>query len=196
MNKLSKAGFVMANFAMAYLVYLLLAHNLPLNLATWMLWLTIDFTVILSLRRAKQPIELMMAFLAWTGIIVLISTYNYGVGKATFTFGYPEMLAVVAVIIALVVWKYATAIITRFKLKQNADAIGVIMTTLAMVIAGIPTWINTYYDPTTASVLFWSLGGGGCFLTWLGSARGERFMPLSGWLSNGVIVILALRQFA
>ena len=168
---------------MTYLVYLLVAVKAPLNLATWVLWLTIDGLLITSLIRAKKPYEIMIPFAAGTAIITAIAVYNFLAGSSSFLWGYAETVTVLVVIISLVVW------------KMKGDGVGAVMTTLAMVIAGIPTWVDAYQDPTTQSVLFWSLSAASCALSYFGSPKGGRFMPGSGALSNGLIIVLALRQY-
>ncbi len=185
MNALLKAGSRLAMFAMGYLIWLLLATSAPLNLATWALWLTIDFAVMLSLHRVKKPYELMAVFTVGTAVIVLISAYNLMAGKTPFVWGNAETFTVVAVVIALIIWKFTN------------DTVGVIVTTLSMVVAGVPTWIDAYRAPELQSVLFWTLSGSACYLTYLGTPKFfvARFMPLSGIFANGLILALSLRQY-
>ncbi len=184
MNRLSKAGFGLALVAMMYLIWLLLVAKAPVNLATWVLWFILDLALLLSLIKAKQPYEIMVAYTIGTAIISGIAMYNFITGLTPFAWGGAETVTIVAVVVALIVWKF------------TSHNVGVIMMTLAMIVAGIPTWINAYHDPAGQSVLFWSASATACTLTYFGSPKGRRFMPGGGALSNALIVLLALRQFA
>lgn len=185
MNNLSKAGFALAISSMIYLTGLLLSANAPLNLASWVLWFTIDFALMASLAKAGKPYALMVAFTLGTAVITAIATYNFMTGKTSFTWGTAEWMTVATVGVALIAWKVT-----------NND-VGVIVTTLAMVVAGIPTWVDAYHAPQEQSILFWSMSGGACLLTYFGSPKTflARFMPASGVGANGIILLLSLRQF-
>jgi|GEM_PF-7131176 len=157
----------------------------PINLATWFLWFAIDFAVIASLKKAKRPFELMVVFTVGTGIIALIGTVNYLLGRAVFEWGIAETLVVFAVIVALIIW------------WNTSDNIGVLATSSAMVIAGIPTWINAYDKPWEQSVVFWTMSGLACLFTYVGSPRTlyDRFMPACGVFANSIILSLALTRY-
>jgi len=185
-SKLSKAGFSLAVLAMVYLIGLLLLTSAPLNLATWTLWLIVNTSLAASLYRSEKPYELMAAYTVGTAIIAAIAVYNYTVGTTPLSWGIAETVTVVTVLIALVAWRFTT------------NDVGVIMTTIAMVIAGVPTWIDAYYRPESQSVLFWSVNALACVLSYFGAPPKfvARFMPLCGGLANCLIAVLALRQFA
>lgn len=184
---LSRAGDLLAHVAMAYLTLVAIMTGLPLNPATWALWFIIDFVVILALKKAGKNYSLMLAFIVWTGLILAISLYNLAVGRATFTWGATESLAVASVIGALVIWK-----------ASSGENTGVFATTLALVMAGVPTWFNSYENPHQTDILFWSTSATACVLSFLGSPKtlGDRFMPAAGALSNGVIIALSLTRYA
>jgi hypothetical protein len=185
-NKLSKAGFCLAIAAMSYLTWVLLTKSIPVNLATWALWFTIDFITIASLVRAKKQYALMVAFTTGTAVILMIALSNFLTGKTAFAWTSAETVCVIAVIVALLAWRLF-----------NTASAGVVATSLAMVVAGVPTWINAFSVPESQDVIFWSLGATACMFSYFGSPKGfvDRFMPMSGALSNGVIILLASRQF-
>jgi hypothetical protein len=127
----------------------------------------------------------MLVFTVGTAVIVAISLHNYLLGSATFVWSIKETITVFIVMLALVVWKFTN------------DDTGVITTTFAMVVAGVPVWIDTYHAPATQNILFWSIATGSCMLTYIGSPKKfiARFMPFCGAASNMLIILLACRKF-
>lgn len=191
MNKVllrAGAGFAMAS--MVYLIYMIIVKNIPLNLASFGLWLLIDVAIVVALLRARKVGDkslpwLMIVFTVGTGVIVLLSAYNLSVGKSTSHWGTMETATVVAVVLAMVVW------------YKTSDKWGLIMSTNAMLVATIPTWADALRNPATQDIWFWSLSCIGCFLTAIGSPKTlvDRYMPLAGTASNVLVIILAVRQF-
>ena len=128
MNKVllrAGAGFAMAS--MVYLIYMIIVKNIPLNLASFGLWLLIDIAIVVALLRARKAGDkslpwLMIVFTVGTGVIVLLSTYNLSVGKNTSHWGTMETATVVAVVLAMVVW-YKTSDKWGLIMSTNADAI-------------------------------------------------------------------------
>lgn len=68
-------------------------------------------------------------------IILGFTVLKFLTGDASFEWGPAETVAVVVFVVALIVWKCTT------------DDMGVVMTTLAMVVAEFPIWINAYHQP-------------------------------------------------
>jgi hypothetical protein len=187
MSSLEKGGAFLATLAMAYLIIVLIVNHVPLNPATWMLWFTIDFLLIGALIKAGKPYLMMAVFATGTAAIMLISGYNFATGRTPFVWGNGETATVIAAVVAVIVWK-----------RSSNNNIGVVMTTLAMLIAGVPTWIDAYHKPEEADILFWTMSAVACFMTYLGTPKSfyGSFMPIAGVLSNGVIIGLALTRYA
>lgn len=181
-------GFALAS--MAYLIAVMITKNIPINFASFFLWLVIDVALVVAMFRARKPDDtawpwLMIAYTIGTGIVVLIATVALVRGESSFQWGAKESMTVVAVLVAMIVWYY------------KSDAWGVYMSTNAMLVASIPTYMDAWAKPAEQDVLFWTLSGLGCLLTIFGlpKTRVDRYMPVAGALSNGLIVALGARQF-
>jgi hypothetical protein len=183
-SKLARTGDVMAHVAMLYLTVVVIVTGLPLNPATWALWFTIDLLVIHAQREAKRDFGLMLAFTVWTGVILSVSLYNLATGRSEFRWGIPEWVASMAVICALGYWR---------RHRKN-ETVGVVSTTLALVIAAIPTWVDAAVSPEKVDTLFWCMSASACILGYIGNPKTliDRFLPGMGTLSNGMIIVLAL----
>lgn len=172
--------------AFAYLTAVLSIHSVPLNFASWGLWVVIDTTLLISMVKAgnKRP-WIMIGFTTGATTIALISLIKLLMGKSEFVWGNTETLAAVCVTIALLVWKLTT---------NNG---GVISITLAMYVAMIPTLADGWKQPLGQDPLFWGVCAIGCLLNYIGGEKtiAGRFMPAFGTFFNGLMAVFALRQF-
>jgi hypothetical protein len=186
MNRPQKVGFALAMSAFIYLTCVLLMQNTPLNLSTWVLWTVIDTSLLVSMIKSKnEGVWLMAAFALGASTIAIIALIKFFIGIGELSWHGTETLAAVSVVIALLVWK-------------RTDVYGgVIAVTIAMYIAMIPTLINGWMYPIGQLPLFWGVSSIACLFTYSGSPRSfvERLMPACGAFFNGLMALIALRQF-
>ncbi len=172
--------------AFVYLTTVLLMQNIPLNFATWALWVLIDTSLLVSMVKAgnKRP-WIMIGFATGATTIALIALTKLLMGITAMSWGNPETLAAVAVAIALTIWKFTS---------NNA---GVVSITVAMYVAMIPTLIDGWTKPVGQDPWFWGVCAIACLLTYIGSPKtiAGRFMPALGTFFNGLMAVLAFRQF-
>lgn len=187
---LLRAGVASAIASMVYLIVMLVIKSVPLNLASFGLWLFIDVAIVVAMLRARPEGDhslpwLMIAYTVGTAVIVLLSLHNLSLGKSTFLWGTSETMTVIAVLVAMLVW------------YKTSDKWGLIMSTNAMLVATIPTWADALRDPASQDIVFWMLSCGGCFFTAIASPRTlvGCYMPVVGTLSNLLVIMLAARQF-
>lgn len=172
--------------AFTYLIFNLITHNVPLNLASWSMWAIMDILLLTSMVKAgnKRP-WIMIGFVVGAVTIASITSVKFLIGNSTFVWGQVETLAAVSVIIALLIW------------KMTSNNGGVIAITLAMYIAMIPTWVDGWTKPVGQDPWFWGVCGFSCWLNYLGGEKNiaGRFMPACGTIGNGIMFLFAIRQF-
>jgi hypothetical protein len=185
-NKLPIMGFAITTIAFVYLVIALLVNNVPLNLATWSLWVVIDITLLISIVKAgnKRPWT-MIGFAVGATTIALITFVKFLMGKSQFVWGNPETLAAIAVAVALLTWKLTTA------------KVGLISITGAMYFAMIPTFVDQWSKPQGQDPWVWLLCSVGCILEYIGKPKTiiDGFQPVCSAIFNGVSAVLCFRQF-
>ena len=171
---------------MSYLSCNLLSKGVPLNVATWGLWLIIDIGILVSMWRSgnKRP-YLMMMFTAFTAFILWFAAMNTLNGAFPFTWGWAENLTLLTTGAAYIVW------------LMKSDRAGVIAIVTAMGIAIFPTWHDAWKAPLSVDVLFWTVNGFGCLASFLGSEKviTKYLMPLVGAFTNLAVVLIAIARY-
>jgi hypothetical protein len=190
-NQLPLVGFALIMCAFLYLIVKLTVADVPLNLATWSLWVIIDsLLLVAALAAAKKEGSgkpwIMIGFEIGACTIASIAIFKAFTGSGQFAWGFTENLTVVSAFIAVVVWK----------LTSTANS-GVVSITIAMYVAMIPTWVDQWQDPTGQDPWFWlacSIGAGLEFY-----ARPKKiasaFLPGCAMVANGFAAILCFAQF-
>lgn len=184
-------GFVLIMISFGYLIVKLLIADVPLNLATWGLWVVIDSALLVATYKASKengsglPWS-MIGF--WLGAcsIAAISIIKTLTGNGSFHWGHVETLTVVSVILALVAWK-----------KRGESVAGVIAVTIAMYVAMVPTFVDQWIKPEGQDPWIWLGCTIGCLLDFWGKPKqlATAFQPGAGMIANGFAFILCSQQF-
>jgi hypothetical protein len=183
---LPRIGFAIIMIAFVYLTANLVMHNVPLNLATWSMWVVIDTCLLVSIVSAgnKRPWS-MIGFETGACTITLIALAKLISGNGEWSWGNTESIAAICVLIALAVWKLTSG---------NG---GVISITTAMYIAMYPTFVDQWHNPNGQDPWFWGACSLGCALEFIGKPKtiSQAFFPGCGAVANGLAAILSARQF-
>ncbi len=175
---------------MLYLIQQLHYKHLPIVFVTWLLWVVIDALIVIVTYKVgygkkdfKHPI-LMIMYTVTTFLILLLAIKNIVDGRSKLEWINLHTFITIVVILALVVW------------RKLGDTGGLIATVAAMVIAGIPTQVGAWTNPKDVDILFWSLSGTGCFLSYIAAPKTlfGRLMPGCGAVANLVTVLFALTR--
>jgi len=177
-------GLISAVTLIAFALYLM-AHDVKLNIATWVLWTLLDIILVMTgrealLRQGKN--EWPWLPIGWTtgAAIVTIILLTRGQWQWTWT----ETLTVIVTAIAAGHWR-ATS---------NARA-GIVAATLAMTVAGIPSAMLAWNHPDPSSWWLWAGVSVSCFFTLAGTKEWsieERFLPVASFMFNGLMTALVL----
>ncbi len=185
-DNLPKIGFAIIMAAFVYLATKLMIHNVPLNLATWSMWVVIDTCLLVSIISAgnKRPWS-MLGFEVGACTVALIAIVKLSIGYGQWSWGNTESIAAACTIIALIVWKFTSG---------NG---GVVAITIAMYIAMTPTFVDQWNNPAGQDPWFWAACSLGCILEFIGKPKtiSQAFFPACGALANGLAAILSARQF-
>lgn len=185
-SKLPQVGFAIIMIAFVYLTSQLVLRNVPLNLATWGMWVVIDTCLLYSIVSAgnKRPWS-MIGFETGAVTITTISLIKLLAGNGQWSWGGTETLSAICTIFALIVWK-----------MTNGNG-GVISITAAMYIAMIPTFMDQWQNPTGQDPLFWGACSLGCALEFVGKPKtiATAFFPACGAIANGLAALLSARQY-
>lgn len=185
-NNLPLVGFVIIMVAFVYLVTKLTLQSVPLNLATWTMWVVIDTCLLISIVSAgnKRPWA-MIGFEVGACSIAFITLAKVIFGDGDWAWGNTETISAVCTGTALVLW------------RSTSNKGGVISITAAMYIAMIPTFADQLASPTDQDPIFWGLCSLGCLLEFIGKPKTIEgaFFPGCGAVFNGLAAILSTRQF-
>lgn len=183
---LPRIGFAIIMIAFVYLTANLVMHNVPLNMATWSMWVVIDTCLLVSIVSAgnKRPWSI-IGFETGACTITLIALVKLVMGHGQWSWGTTESIAAVCVVLALIVW------------KLTSGKGGVISITTAMYVAMTPTFVDQWNNPTGQDPWFWGACSLGCALEFIGKPKtiAEAFFPACGTIANGLAAILSARQF-
>lgn len=172
--------------AFVYLTIQLVKHDVPLNLATWSMWVIIDTCLLISMISAgnKRPWS-MIGFETGACTITLIALIKLMMGNGQWSWGNTESVSAICAILALIVW------------KLTSGTGGVISITTAMYVAMIPTFVDQWNNPTGQDPWFWGACSLGCALEFIGKPKtiSQAFFPACGTLGNGLACYLCMRQF-
>jgi len=186
LNKLPKVGFAIIMFAFVYLTVNLVGHDIPLNLATWSMWVIIDTSLLISIVSTgnKRPWS-MIGFESGACVITFIAIVKLALGHGEWVWGGTESLAASCVLIALITW------------KLTSGTVGIIAITAAMYIAMTPTFVTQWQNPIGQDPVFWGACSLGCALEYIGKPKSvsQAFFPACGTIFNGVAMLLSLRQY-
>ena len=184
-------GFGLIMISFVYLLIRLLSADVPLNLATWGLWVIIDSTLLVAtLKAAKEEGSglpwSMIGF--WFGAcsIAAIAITKAFLGYGEFSWGMTETITVICVILALVAWK-----------RIKTPTAGVVSVTIAMYTAMVPTLVDQWIEPNGQDPWIWFGCAAGCGLDFWAKPKklGTAFQPGAGFVANGFAFILCIRQF-
>lgn len=185
-KNLPKVGFAIIMIAFAYLTTVLVTRNIPLNLATWLMWVVIDTALLVSIISAgnKRP-WCMIGFETGACVITAIAVIKLVLGQGQWSWGSTESLAALCVISALIVW------------KQTSGVVGIVSITAAMYVAMIPTFVNQWQNPVGQDPIFWGACSLGCALEFIGKPKSisQAFFPACGTVFNGLAMVLSFRQY-
>lgn len=185
-EQLPHVGFAIIMIAFVYLAVKLLVHSVPLNLATWSMWVCIDTCLFIAMICSgnKRPWSV-IGFLTGAGSITIIAVIKLAMGLGQWSWGGAEGLAAVCVVYALIVW------------KNTSGTCGVISITTAMYVAMIPTFIDQWNNPIGQDPWFWGACSLGCGLEFIGKPKTikDAFFPACGAIANGVATLFSVRQF-
>ncbi len=186
MNNLPRIGFSIIMVAFVYLTANLLWHDVPLNLATWMMWVVIDTCLLISIVSTgnKRPWS-MIGFETGACVITSIAFVKLLMGHGQWSWGGTESFAALCVIAALAVW------------KLTGGNGGVIAITAAMYVAMVPTFVDQWNNPIGQDPWFWGACSLGCVIEFIGKPKtiSQAFFPACGTIGNGLACFLCLRQF-
>lgn len=186
MEKLPKIGFLFIMAGFVYITTQLLIRDVPLNLATWSLWVIIDTLLLISIISAgeKRPWA-MIGFVTGVVVVTSLALIKLTVGDGQWSWGQTESLATICAVIALAVW------------KMTSGNGGVIAITIAMYVAMVPTFVDQWRAPIGQDPWFWTACSIGCALEFIGKPKTipSAFFPAFGAFFNGLAAVLSFRQF-
>lgn len=191
MNNLPRLGFAIIMIAFVYLSIKLLAYDVPLNLATWTMWVVIDTSLLISALAANKKADTkrlpwsIIGFETGAVTITAIAVAKVFYGNGTWSWGDLESFTLFCVLMALFFW------------FLTGSTGGVVSITAAMYIAMVPTFYQMWHNPTGHETCFWGACCLGCMLEYIGKPRTfiDRFFPFCGTIANGLAAILAMRQY-
>jgi len=185
-ESLPKIGFAIIMVVFVYLTVQLVSKSVPLNLATWGMWVIIDTCLLVSNISAgnKRPWSV-IGFVTGAVTITTIALIKLLAGNGQWSWGNTETLSAFCTVLALIAWKVT---------NNNA---GVISITAAMYIAMIPTFVYQWQNPTGQDPLFWGACSLGCALEFIGKPKtiADAFFPGCGTVANGLAMLLSMRQY-
>ncbi len=186
LEALPRIGFAIIMIAFVYFTTNLVMHNVPLNLATWLMWVVIDTCLLVSTISAgnTRPWSL-IGFETGACTITLIALAKLMMGNGRWSWGDTESFSAICVVLALIVW------------RTTSGNGGVISITAAMYVAMIPTFADQWNNPTGQDPWFWGACSLGCALEFIGKPKtiAKAFFPGCGAVANGLAAVLSARQF-
>lgn len=187
----AKAGFWVIMISFSYLVIKLLVADVPLNIATWGLWVVIDtFLLIACLKAAKEEGSgkpwSMIGFEVGACTIAGIAIIKIFIGKGELSWGGTETLTAISTAVALGIWKFS-----------KTPKVQVVSITLAMYVAMVPTFVDQWSNPVGQDPWVWLGCTIGCILDFYSKPKkiATAFQPGMGILANGFAFILCIKQF-
>ena len=165
------------------LAYVLMIHELvktqaSMNIATWVIWTTLDAAAFASAFNAGERIPWMIGvFTIGAGIIAVLSLRN-----GSWHWSWLETACTFAVFISLGLW-FTSPLWT------------LIASSLAMFVGGIPQLVDAYHEPSTQNKRNWILFLVSNMLSLLGAnyaLAGEWFYPVLGMIFNSVMLSILI----
>ena len=188
---LPQVGFAIIMLAFIYLIIKLLVADVPLNLATWSLWVVIDTMLLIAALKASKEAGsgkpwIMIGFEFGACSIAGIAIFKAITGDGQFQWGHAETLTAICTFIAVGIWK----------ITSTAKS-GVVSITVAMYTAMIPTWIDQWNQPEGQDPWVWLFCAIGSGLEFYARPKkiATAFLPGCAMFANGLAAVLCFRQF-
>ncbi len=172
-------GVMSAAVIVAFAVYLL-AHDVPQNVASWVMWTVLDVLVLAGCIAAGNKRPWLPAGFTLGALLVTIIL----LGKGTWHWGFVETISGVGTTVAVICW---------WSLGPKSAIVACLA---AMVIAAVPAMYDAWLDPHPASWWLWGGVAFSCALSCYG-AKGwtieDRLIPCGCFVLNTTMTILVLR---
>lgn len=158
----------------------MLIQDIPQNVVSWILWTIMDILVTGTMFFAgskgswKLPAGFTVGAVFVTSILLFRGSWQWTM---------VETLSAVGVAVSVLVWKTAGA------------KVGVIASTLAMNMAGIPAMWMAFQHPDINTCWYWSVATAACIFSIVGAKSWtieERFFPVNSLVFQAIMAVLAL----
>lgn len=172
-------GIFSAITIIAFAVYLA-TNNVSQNIASWIMWTILDTLILLSSLAAgnKKP-WLAIGFTFGASLVTIII-----LTKGMWHWGTVETISAIGAGIATICW---------LKLGPRS---AIIASTIAMIVAGIPSIHDAWVQPNPVSWWLWGGVAFSCVLSCYGAKSWtieERFLPCTSFFFNATMTFLVLR---
>lgn len=163
----------------AFAVYLLF-EKVPLNIASWVLWVALNGVNWITMARAGSRVFLPAGYTISTALVAVMVVKN-----GVWSWGIVETVALVGAVVAL------------FASFRASKRLGVVLAVSALLVAGIPQLYDNWVSPATASWWTWAITA--CCNAVSAFAAGptleERSYPVVGMATNSLQTVLVVRGF-
>lgn len=173
------AGLVTSATLIAFAI-VLLNNDVPLNLASWIMWTVLNGLLLGSMMQAgNKEAYLAAGYTLGAGSIALML-----IAKGAWHWGLVESISTLGSLLAILVW---------WRVGPRG---AVIAATMTAVIAGIPTVYDAWLSPNPASWWLWTVTtvtGAISIATARSWTIEDRFFPVVSTAFQGLMAILVLR---
>jgi hypothetical protein len=114
------------------------------NVVSWILWTLIQMIIIIAQfsAGASWSVILPIAMTFNTCLVLIICLYGYGYAK----YGYVDLICLVLALAAIAAWRLT-----------NDPVLAIVLSVAADFAAAVPTFVKTYREPFTESILSWAI---------------------------------------
>ena len=183
-ENLQKLGGLISAVALLVFAVILVANDIKLNIASWMLWTCLDVLILKASLDANRKAKngnwpwLPTGWVVGAATVTLILLF-----RGNWQWTYVETLTATVVAIATIVW------------KVSGPKAAVVALTIAMTVAGIPSVNVAWHNHDTSGWWMWASIVLSCLFTLAGTKSWtveERFLPTASMIFNGLMTVLVL----
>lgn len=172
-------GLISTIVVVAFGIYLAV-NDVHQNVVTWIMWTILDVIILLTSLAAgnKQP-WLPAGYTLGSFLVTAII-----ISRGDWQWGIVETISIIGVLVAIIFW------------KKSGPRSAIVVSTLAMTVAGIPAMRDAWLAPDPGSWWLWGGVAFSCILSCYGAKAWtieDRFMPCASLVFNITMMVFVLR---